>query len=75
MEYFTLEILGQGHKNRSKSNQVIYTSGPFILPKWKRYEKLLESYRVNISVWPAAEEEPLKLLWSVVEYVVWCVEI
>ena len=34
--YLTLKILGQGHnENQSKSNQVIYRSGPTITPKIK----------------------------------------
>ena len=34
--YLTLKIQGQGHNNnRPKSNQVIYRSGPTIVPKIK----------------------------------------
>ena len=38
--YLTLKIQGQGHdKNWSKSNQVIYTSGPTTVPKMKEIQK------------------------------------
>ena len=34
--YLTLKILGQGHdENQPKSNQVIYGSGPTIMPEMK----------------------------------------
>ena len=44
--YLTLKIQGQGHdENCPKSNQVIYRSGPIIVPKmkeiWKVVQKLL----------------------------------
>ena len=38
--YLTLKNLGQGHdENRPKSNQVIYRSGPTIVPKMKEIQK------------------------------------
>ena len=41
--YLTLKIQGQGHdQNRSKSNQVIYRSGPSILPKLKEIWKVVQ---------------------------------
>ena len=44
--YLTLKIQGQSHdENRPKSNQVIYRSGPSILPKWQKSDKLFQSYR------------------------------
>ena len=53
--YLTLESLGQGHgKNWPKSNQVIYRSGPSILPKRKESEKVFRSYRMSKSLWLAA---------------------
>ena len=48
--YLTLKNLGQGQdKNRPKSNQVIYRSGPRIVPKMKESKKLFKSYRVDKS--------------------------
>ena len=39
---FDLEIEGQGHnENRPKSNQVIYWSGPTIIPKMKEIQKVV----------------------------------
>ena len=39
--YLTLKIQAQGHdENRPKSNQVIYRSGPTILPKMKEIQKV-----------------------------------
>ena len=53
--YLTLESLGQGHgKNWPKSNQVIYRSGPSILPKMKESEKVFRSYRMSKSLRLAA---------------------
>ena len=41
--YLTLQNLGQGHdENRPKSNQVIYRSGPTIVPKMKEIQKVVE---------------------------------
>ena len=41
--YLTLKNLGQGHnENRPKSNQVIYRSGPTILPKMKEIQKVVQ---------------------------------
>ena len=41
--YLTLKNLGQGHhKNRPKSNQVIYRSGPTIVPKMKEIQKVVQ---------------------------------
>ena len=38
-----LTILGQGHdENRPKSNQVIYRSGPTIVPKMKEIQKVVQ---------------------------------
>ena len=52
---FDLEIQGQGHnENRPKSNQVMYKSGPLILPKMKEIWKLFRSYCMNKDLWPAA---------------------
>ena len=39
----TLKNLGQGHnENRPKSNQVIYRSGPTIVPKMKEIQKVVQ---------------------------------
>ena len=41
--YLTLKNLGQGHdQNQPKSNQVIYRSGPTIVPKMKEIQKAVE---------------------------------
>ena len=41
--YLTWKNLGQGHdKNRPKSNQVIYRSGPTIVPKMKEIQKVVQ---------------------------------
>ena len=41
--YLTLKDLGQGHnKNRQKSSQVIYRSGPTIVPKIKEIKKAVQ---------------------------------
>ena len=41
--YLTLKNLGQGHdENRPKSNQVIYRSGPTIVPKMKEIQKVVQ---------------------------------
>ena len=41
--YLTLKIQGQGHdKNRPKSNQVIYRSGPTIQVKMKEIQKIVQ---------------------------------
>ena len=41
--YLTLKNLGQGHdENRRKSNQVIYRSGPTIVPKMKEIPKAVQ---------------------------------
>ena len=41
--YLTLKNLGQGHdENRPKSNQVIYSSGPTIVPKMKEIQKVVQ---------------------------------
>ena len=38
-----LKIEGQGHdENRPKSNQVIYRSGPTIMPKMKEIQKVVQ---------------------------------
>ena len=38
-----MKIQGQGHdQNRPKSNQVIYRSGPTIVPKMKEIQKVVE---------------------------------
>ena len=43
-----MEIKGQSHnENRQKSSQVILITDPSILPKWKKSEKLLGSYRMK----------------------------
>ena len=40
---FDLEKLGQGHyQNRPKSSQVIYRSGPTIVPKMKEMQKVVQ---------------------------------
>ena len=40
---FDLENLGQGQdENRPKSNQVIYRSGPTIVPKMKEIQKVVQ---------------------------------
>ena len=41
--YLTLKNLGQGHdENQPKSNQVIYRSGPTIVPKMKEIQKVVQ---------------------------------
>ena len=41
--YLTLKNLGEGHdENRPKSNQVIYRSGPTIVPKMKKIQKVVQ---------------------------------
>ena len=41
--YLTLKNLGEGHdQNRPKSNQVIYRSGPTIVPKMKKIQKVVQ---------------------------------
>ena len=41
--YLTLKIQGQSHdENRPKSNQVIYWSGPTIMPKIKEIQKVYQ---------------------------------
>ena len=41
--YLTLKIQGQSHyENRSKSNQVIYRSGPSIMQKMKEIREVLQ---------------------------------
>ena len=41
--YLTLKIQGQGHdENWLKSNQVIYRSGPTIVPKMKEIQKVVQ---------------------------------
>ena len=41
--YLTLKNLGQGHdENRPKSNQVIYRSGPTIVPKMKEIQNVVQ---------------------------------
>ena len=41
--YLTLKNLGQGHdENRPKSNQVMYRSGPTIVPKMKENQKVVQ---------------------------------
>ena len=41
--YLILKNLGQGHdENRPKSNQVIYRSGPTIVPKMKEIQKVVQ---------------------------------
>ena len=41
--YLTLKIQGQDHnENQPKSNQVIYRSGPTILPKIKEIQKIVQ---------------------------------
>ena len=41
--YLTLKNLGQGHdESRPKSNQVIYKSGPTIVPKMKEIQKVVQ---------------------------------
>ena len=41
--YLTLKIQVQGHEdNRPKSNQVIYSSGPTIMPKMKEMQKVVQ---------------------------------
>ena len=58
---FDLENLGQGHdENRPKSNQVIYRSGPTIVPQVKEIKKKFKSYRVNKDLQPAAAYEPVQ---------------
>ena len=38
-----MKIQGQGHdENRPKSNQVIYRSGPIIMPKLKEIQKAVQ---------------------------------
>ena len=55
ISYLTLKNLGQGHnENQPKSNQVIYRSGPTIMPKMKEIQKVVQSYPVNKNLWPAA---------------------
>ena len=41
--YLTLKNLGQGHdENRPKCNQVIYSSGPTIVPQMKEIQKFVQ---------------------------------
>ena len=41
--YLTLKNLGQGHdQNWPKSNQVIYRSGPTIVPQMKEIQKVVQ---------------------------------
>ena len=41
--YLTLKNLGQGHdENWPKSNQVIYRSGPTIVPKMKEIQEVVQ---------------------------------
>ena len=41
--YLTLKNVGQGHdENRPKCNQVIYRSGPTIVPKMKEIQKVVQ---------------------------------
>ena len=41
--YLTLKIQSQGHnENRPKSNQVIYRSGPTIVPQMKEIQKVVQ---------------------------------
>ena len=41
--YLTLKNLGEGHdENRPKSNQVIFRSGPTIMPKMKEIQKVVQ---------------------------------
>ena len=41
--YLTLKNVGQGHnENQPKSNQVIYRSGPTIVPKMKEIQKVVQ---------------------------------
>ena len=43
IRYLTLKIQGQGHdENRPKSNQLIYRSGPTIVPKIKEIQKVFQ---------------------------------
>ena len=43
IQYLTLQNLVQGHdQNRPKSNQVIYRSGPTIVPKMKEIQKVVQ---------------------------------
>ena len=41
--YLTLKFQGQGHdENQPKSNQVIYGSGPTIMPKIKEIQQVVQ---------------------------------
>ena len=41
--YLTVNVQGQGQdQNRPKSNQVIYRSGPIIVPKMKDIQKVVQ---------------------------------
>ena len=53
--YLTLKIQVQGHgESRTKSNQVIYRSGPTIMPKMKEIQKVVEKLSREKSLRPAA---------------------
>ena len=59
--YLTLKIQGQGHdENRPKSNQVIYRSGPIIVPKMKEIQKDVQKLSRGQSLRPAAAHEPVQ---------------
>ena len=62
--YLTLKIQGQGHdENWPKSNQVIYGSGPTIMPKMKEIQKVVQKLFREQSVRPverAAAYEPVQ---------------
>ena len=65
--YLTLENLGQGHnENQPKSNQVIYRSGPTIMPKMKEIPKVVQKLSrkqesAAAAAEPAAAYEPLQI--------------
>ena len=59
--YLTLKNLDQGHdENRPKSNQVIYMSGPTIVPKMKEIQKVVQKFKVKVM----AKVKPDGHIWA-----------
>ena len=61
MPYLTLKTEGQNHvESRPKSNQVVYWSGPSIMPKVKQARKVVRKLLREQSLRPAAAYEPVQ---------------
>ena len=59
--YLTLKNLGQGHdENRPKSDQVIYRSGPTIVPKMKEIQKVVQKLSREQESAAAAAYKPVQ---------------